>query len=35
MLGVLECAVVRPPLLGIGAEERATLRQALVKAGLL
>ncbi len=35
MLGVLECADVRPPLLGISAAERAALRQALVKAGLL
>ncbi len=35
MLGVLDCAVVREPLLGIGPQERAGLRQALVKAGLL
>lgn len=35
MLGVLDCADVRPPLLGISAEERAALRQALQRAGLL
>jgi 4-hydroxy-tetrahydrodipicolinate synthase len=35
MLGVLECADVRPPLLPIGAEERANLRAALRQAGLL
>jgi 4-hydroxy-tetrahydrodipicolinate synthase len=35
MLGVLERADVRPPLLGISAEERAGLRQALLRAGLL
>ena len=35
MLGVLECADVRPPLLPIGAEERSALRAALHQAGLL
>jgi 4-hydroxy-tetrahydrodipicolinate synthase len=35
MLGVLECAEVRPPLLGISADERAGLRQALIRAGFL
>jgi 4-hydroxy-tetrahydrodipicolinate synthase len=35
MLGVLEEAAVRPPLLAIGADERARLRAALRQAGLL
>jgi 4-hydroxy-tetrahydrodipicolinate synthase len=35
MLGVLENADVRPPLLPISAEERHHLRAALVQAGLL
>ncbi len=35
MLGVLENAVVRPPLLPIGADERRALRAALRQAGLL
>jgi 4-hydroxy-tetrahydrodipicolinate synthase len=35
MLGVLECAVVRPPLLPLSDAERDGVRQALVRAGLL
>ena len=35
MLGVLEGAAVRPPLLPIGADERRSLRAALRQAGLL
>src|SRR5579859_3549937 len=35
MLGVLECAAVRPPLLPIGANERLLLRAALKQADLL
>ncbi len=35
MLGLLERAVVRPPLLPISPVERETLRRALVRAGLL
>ena len=35
MLGVLESAAVRPPLLPIGESERARLREALQAAGLL
>jgi len=35
MLGVLECADVRPPLLPIGTGEREELRAALRQAGLL
>ncbi len=35
MLGVLDCAAVRPPLLGISPAERAALRKALATAGLL
>lgn len=35
MLGVLESAAVRPPLLPIGAAERDNLRAALRRAGLL
>jgi hypothetical protein len=32
---VLECAVVRPPLLPLSDAEREGVRQALVRAGLL
>jgi 4-hydroxy-tetrahydrodipicolinate synthase len=35
MLGVLRSAAVRPPLLPISPEERATIRRLLVRAGLL
>jgi dihydrodipicolinate synthase/N-acetylneuraminate lyase len=35
MLGVLEQATVRPPLLDLDDRERAALRQALVEAQLL
>jgi len=35
MLGVLDCATVRPPLLPITDGERAALRKALERAGLL
>jgi 4-hydroxy-tetrahydrodipicolinate synthase len=35
MLGVLESAVVRPPLLPLSDDERAAVRAALARAGLL
>ncbi len=35
LLGKLECAAVRPPLMKISADEIARIRAALVKAGLL
>ncbi len=35
MLGVLPNAVVRPPLLPLRAEERASVRQALARAGMI
>ena len=35
MLGVIDCAVVRPPLLPLSAAERDTVRQALLRAGFL
>jgi 4-hydroxy-tetrahydrodipicolinate synthase len=35
MLGRLPRAVVRPPLMRIGEEERARIRKALTESGLL
>ena len=35
MLGMLDSAVVRPPLLPLGDDERAAVRAALERAGLL